>query len=100
MNIEKRILTDDVAVFVLEKGSQYKGAISEGKYFSTIISLIDKLLAINNLESEKVGFSATKEDLAAFLAEFLYMAEILNTEFTIQTENLDDFNPYTTVRNE
>ena len=29
MNTEKTILTDDVAVFVLEKGSQYKGAISE-----------------------------------------------------------------------
>jgi hypothetical protein len=100
MNMEKRILTDDVAVFVLEKGSQYKGAISEGKYFSTIISLIEKLLAINNLESEKVGFSATKEDLAAFLADFLYIAEFQNTEFTIQTENTDEYNPDTPVRNE
>jgi hypothetical protein len=99
MNTEKIILTDDVAVFVLEKGSQYKGVMSEGKYFHSMISLLDKLLATNNIESEKVGFSATKMDLAAFLADFLFLSEFQNTEFTIQTENTDDFNPDTPVRN-
>jgi hypothetical protein len=39
-------------------------------------------------------------DLAAFLANFLYMAEFQNTEFTIQTENTDEYNPDTPVRNE
>ena len=100
MNTEKTILTDDVAVFVLEKGSQYKGALSEGKYFHSVLGLLDKLLATNNIESEKIGFSATKMDLAAFLANFLYMAEFQNTEFTIQTENTDEYNPDTPVRNE
>lgn len=99
MNTEKTILTDDVAVFVLERGSQYKGAISEGKYFNTMVVLLDKFLAINNIESDIVGFSGTKLDLAAFLADLLYMAELQNTEFTIQTENTDDFNPDTPVRN-
>ena len=75
MNTEKTILTDDVAVFVLEKGSQYKGVMSEGKYFHSVLSLLDKLLATNNIESEKVGFSATKVDLAAFLADFLSRPE-------------------------
>ena len=100
MNTEKTILTDDVAVFVLEKGSQYKGVMSEGKYFHSMLSLLDKLLATNNIESEKVGFSATKMDLAAFLADFLFLSEFQNTEFTIQTENTDDFNPDTLVRNQ
>ena len=100
MNTEKTRLTDDVAVFVLEKGSQYKGVMSEGKYFHSVLSLLDKLLATNNIESEKVGFSATKVDLAAFLADFLFLSEFQNTEFTIQTENTDDFNPDTPVRNQ
>jgi len=100
MNTEKTRLTDDVAVFVLEKGSQYKGVMSEGKYFHSMLSLLDKLLATNNIESEKVGFSATKMDLAAFLADFLFLSEFQNTEFTIQTENTDDFNPDTPVRNQ
>jgi hypothetical protein len=99
MNTEKVILTNDVAVFVLERGSHYKGLQSEGKYFYPVLNLIDKLLSINHIESEKVGFSATKMDLAAFLADFLYMAEFQNTEYTIQTENTDDFNPDTPVRN-
>ena len=100
MNTEKTILTDDVAVFVLEKGSQYKGAISEGKYFHSVLSLLDKLLATNNIESEKVGFSATKMDLAAFLADFLFLSEFQNQKFTIQTEEINDFNPDTPVRNQ
>ena len=100
MNTEKIILTDDVAVFVLEKGSQYKGVMSEGKYFNSVLSLLDKLLATNNIESEKVGYSATKMDLAAFLADFLFLSEFQNTEFTIQTENTDDYNPDTPVRNQ
>lgn len=100
MNTEKTILTDDVAVFVLEKGSQYKGVMSEGKYFHSMLRLLDKLLATNNIESEKVGFSATKMDLAAFLSDFLFLSEFQNTEFTIQTENTDDFNPDTPVRNQ
>ena len=100
MNTEKTRLTDDVAVFVLEKGSQYKGVMSEGKYFHSMLRLLDKLLATNNIESEKVGFSATKMDLAAFLADFLFLSEFQNTEFTIQTENTDDFNPDTPVRNQ
>ena len=100
MNTEKTILTDDVAVFVLEKGSQYKGALSEGKYFNSVLSLLEKLLATNHIESEKVGFSATKMDLAAFFANFLYMAEFQYTKFTIQTENTDEYNPDAPVRNE
>ena len=100
MKTEKTVLTDEPAVFVLERGSHYKGAQSEGKYFNSVLSLIDKLLATNHIESEKVGFSATKMDLAAFLADFLYMAEFQNTEYTMQTENTDDFNPDTPVRNE
>lgn len=100
MNREKKILTDEVAVFVLERDSHYKGAVSEGKYFNSVLSLLEKLLATNHIESEKIGFSATKMDLAAFLANFLYMAEFQNTEFTIQTENTDEYNPDTPVRNE
>ena len=65
-----------------------------------MLRLLDKLLATNNIESEKVGFSATKMDLAAFLADFLFLSEFQNTEFTIQTENTDDFNPDTPVRNQ
>jgi len=74
--------------------------MSEGKYFHSMLRLLDKLLATNNIESEKVGFSATKMDLAAFLADFLFLSEFQNTEFTIQTENTDDFNPDTPVRNQ
>jgi hypothetical protein len=65
-----------------------------------VLGLLDKLLTTNNIESEKVGFSATKMDLAAFLADFLFLSEFQNTEFTIQTENTDDFNPDTPVRNQ
>lgn len=100
MNREKTVLTDDVAVFVLENGSQYKGANSEGKYFNTVLGLIDKFLANNNIVAEKVGFSGTKADLAAFFSDFLYLAEFQSTEYTIQTENTDDYNPDTPVRNQ
>jgi hypothetical protein len=100
MNKEKITLTDDVAVFVLENGSHYKGAASEGKYFGTIIEIMNKLQAINNVESDKIGFGGTKLDIAAFFANLLSVAEFQMTEFTIQRELSDDFDPDTPVQNE
>ena len=89
----------NVPVFVLERGSQYKGEISEGKYFLTILGILDKLLASNNIESEKVGFSATKMDLASFLADLLKISEFQHAEFQIQIEDTDDFNPDSALPN-
>ena len=94
------VLTDDTVVFVLENGSHYKGAPSEGKYFKTLIGVLDKILAVNNIESDKLGFGGTKLDLAAFFANLLLVSEFQLTEFTIQTENTDNFNPDTPVRDE
>ena len=99
--MKKEILGSNVnvPVFVLERGSQYKGEISEGKYFLTILGILDKLLASNNIESEKVGFSATKMDLASFLADLLEITEFQHAEFQIQIEDTDDFDPDSALPN-
>lgn len=100
MNKEKKGSPDETVVFVLENGSHYKGAASEGKYFKTIVGILDKLKAVNNIETDKLGFGGTKLDLAAFFANLLLVSDFELTEFTILTENTDDFNPDTPVRNE
>lgn len=100
MNKENKASTDETVVFVLENGSHYKGAASEGKHFGTIVGVLNKLQAVNNIESDKLGFGGTKLDLAAFFANLMLVSEFELTEFTILTENTDDFNPDTPVHNE
>jgi len=93
--VRKKLVNEPV-VFVLEKGSQYKGAISEGKYFSALFEMFENLLAINGVESDMVGFSGCRLDLAVFLAKFLSMAEFQSTELRMQEGAKHDFNPDST----
>ena len=89
----RKKLTNEPAVFVLEKGSQYKGTISEGKYFSAFFEMFENLLATNGVESDMVGFSGCKLDMAVFLAKFLSMAEFQGTELRMKEGATHDFNP-------
>ena len=93
MPLEKSINYQEPTVFLIERGSQYKGILSEGKYYNSALSLINNMLSNNKLESEIVGLSGTKQDLAVFLASFFNALEFQNTKFTTQTEGTRDYDP-------
>lgn len=93
MSIEKIILTDEAAVFVLEKGSQYKGQMSEGIYYTLTLELLQKMQENSNVQSDIIGFSGTMKDMAVFLSKILISIELSSTHFSIQTDDIDDFNP-------
>jgi hypothetical protein len=80
----------EIAVFAFSKGSQMNDHIHTSKSYYYMLNMLETLMKKSNVESNKVGISGYKEDVAAYLAALLEVYFYKDMEI----ELMDDINEY------
>ena len=86
----KEIKYPEIAVFALSKGSQTNNINHKSESYYFMLEMIEKIMKMNNVNSDKFGISGYKEDVAAFIS--FYMDVYLFKDLEINL--MDDINEY------
>jgi hypothetical protein len=87
----------DIAVFTFARGSQIHTHISESESYQFVERIINTMMTRSGVNTPKVGFGGTKEDVCSFIAgliEYQIMFKINEEYIEGDTSDFDpDVNP-------
>lgn len=95
-------LSKDIAVFTFARGSQLNAITMESDSYRFVLGIINSMMTRNGVDTPKVGFGGTKEDVSCFIAGLIEYQLLYNvnidyefgdtSEYDIDkyTDNLDD----------
>jgi hypothetical protein len=92
----------DIAVFTFARGSQLNAITMELDSYRFVLGIINSMMTRNGVDTPKVGFGGTKEDVSCFIAGLIECQLLYNvnidyelgdtSEYDIDrySDNLDD----------
>jgi len=93
---------NDIAVFTFARGSQLNAITMESDSYRFVLGIINSMMTRNGVDTPKVGFGGTKEDVSCFIAGLIEYQLLYNvnidyelgdtSEYDIDkySDNLDD----------
>jgi len=93
---------NDIAVFTFARGSQLNAITTESDSYRFVLGIINSMMTRNGVDTPKVGFGGTKEDVSCFIAGLIEYQLLYNvnidyelgdtSEYDIDkySDNLDD----------
>jgi hypothetical protein len=92
----------DIAVFTFARGSQLNAITIESDSYRFVLGIINSMMTRNGVDTPKIGFGGTKEDVSCFIAGLIEYQLLYNvnidyefgdtSEYDIDkySDNLDD----------
>ncbi len=81
----------DIAVFTFARGSQLNANTMESDSYRFVLGIINSIMIRNGVETPKVGFGGTKEDVSCFIAGLIEYQHIYNVNIDYELGNTSDY---------
>jgi hypothetical protein len=85
--------TKDISVFTFARGSQLNPKIMESESYRFVMSIITTMMKKNGVDTPKVGFGGTKEDLSCFVAGLIDYQLMYNIDIEFEEGDTSEFDP-------
>ena len=83
----------DIAVFTFARGSQIHTHIAESESYQFVERIINTMMTRNGVNTPKVGFGGTKEDVCCFIAGLIEYQIMFNINEEYVEGDTSDFDP-------
>lgn len=94
----KKLRYAKIAVFALQRGSQFNPHVYNDKCYDFVMRVIDDMMYRNDVESDKVGISGYKGDVVAYIAGLIHLYITSNIDFILM-DDLHEYDPDLNVPN-
>ena len=81
----------DIAVFTFARGSQIQSNIVDSESYQFVLSIINSMMTRNGVDTPKVGFGGTKEDVCCFIAGLIEYQLIYNIKFGLEVGDISEY---------
>lgn len=85
--------TNDISVFTFARGSQLNSKLMESESYGFVMGIINTLIKKNGVETPKVGFGGTKEDVCCFIAGLIDYQLMYNIDVEYFEGDTTEFDP-------
>lgn len=85
--------TNDISVFTFARGSQLNSKLMESDSYGFVLGIINTLMKKNGVETHKVGFGGTKEDVCCFIAGLIDYQLMYNIDVEYFKGDTTEFDP-------
>ena len=85
--------TKDISVFTFARGSQLNPKIMESESYRFVMNIITTMMKKNGVETHKVGFGGTKEDVCCFIAGLIDYQLMYNIDVEYFEGDTIEFDP-------
>ena len=79
----------NIAVFEFSKGSQSNEHLQKGGCYYFMLNMIETLMRKSNVQSERIGISGYKEDVAAYLSALMAVYHYKDIEIDLKASSTD-----------
>lgn len=86
-------LSEDIAVFTFARGSQVCPNRMNTESYRFVLSTINNMMSKNGVDTPKVGFGGTKEDVICFIAGLIEYQIKYKTNLEYFEVDTKDFDP-------
>lgn len=83
----------DIAVFTFARGSQLHSNIIETDSYRFVSRIINSMMTRNGVDTPKVGFGGTKEDVCCFIAGLIEYQLLYNVNIEYEIGDTSEFDP-------
>jgi len=83
----------DIAVFTFARGSQLHSNIIETDSYRFVSRIINSMMTRNGVDTPKVGFGGTKEDVSCFIAGLIEYQLLYNVNIEYEIGDTSEFDP-------
>ena len=83
----------DIAVFTFARGSQLHSSIIETDSYRFVSRIINSMMTRNGVDTPKVGFGGTKEDVCCFIAGLIEYQLLYNVNIEYEIGDTSEFDP-------
>ena len=83
----------DIAVFTFARGSQLHSSIIETDSYRFLSRIINSMMTRNGVDTPKVGFGGTKEDVCCFIAGLIEYQLLYNVNIEYEIGDTSEFDP-------
>lgn len=81
----------DISVFTFARGSQIQSKIVDSESYHFVLSIINSMMTRNGVDTSKVGFGGTKEDVCCFIAGLIEYQLIYNIKFELELGDTSEY---------
>ena len=83
----------DIAVFTFARGSQLHSSVIETDSYRFVSRIINSMMTRNGVDTPKVGFGGTKEDVCCFIAGLIEYQLLYNVNIEYEIGDTSEFDP-------
>ena len=81
----------DIAVFTFARGSQLHSSIIETDSYRFVSRIINSMMTRNGVDTPKVGFGGTKEDVCCFIAGLIEYQLLYNVNIDYEFGDTSEY---------
>lgn len=81
----------NITVFTFARGSQIHSNIVDSESYQFVVSIINSMMTRNGVNTPKVGFGGTIEDVSCFIAGLIEYQLIYNFKFGLELEETSEY---------
>ena len=81
----------DIAVFTFARGSQIHSHIAESESYKFVERIINSMMTRNGVDTPKVGFGGTKEDVSCFIAGLIEYQLLYNVNIDYELGDTSEY---------
>ena len=77
----------EIAVFEFSKGSQVNSNLQKGECYYFMLNMISTLMKKSNVESDRIGITGFKEDIASYLSALMAIYYYKDIEIDLKEDS-------------
>ena len=81
----------DIAVFTFARGSQLNAITLESDSYRFVLGIINSMMTRNGVDTPKVGFGGTKEDVSCFIAGLIEYQLLYNVNIDYELGDTSEY---------
>lgn len=81
----------DIAVFTFARGSQINAITMESDSYRFVLGIINSMMTRNGVDTPKVGFGGTKEDVSCFIAGLIEYQLLYNVNIDYELGDTSEY---------
>jgi hypothetical protein len=82
---------NDIAVFTFARGSQLNARTMESDSYRFVLGIINSMMTRNGVDTPKVGFGGTKEDVSCFIAGLIEYQLLYNVNIDYELGDTSEY---------